>query len=385
MSNQTIKYLKRFFIHSLILFAITLLIISAVRATTVVVILRNIVNGKETNTWLARRWCMPYPSLREALGRALSENPDKRSFIARPPIEESLLFVPDLLVNIVLDQTESLWLADIESQLPELEVAQKKPQNKPSDADMWAGTGDSNVAATDNDLTQDPTQSDSTDVSQTDPDREDPEFDPDAMWGAVISPEAPIHAANGHALRNVPAGSVMNIVGQRNSDAGSLYAGSIFSEAGRFDRVFVRAKDLEIYRGKVLQDTTREEREYASNRAKLLGAIAARKQELAGANKSNNPHQEAYHDALRKYRAYSNEAKKLQKTRDESTGADRISAASKLRELKQEMSLLTPTIMELKQKRNAWDAANPPPPPQDPNSDPQLIRLQKQLSTLNQG
>jgi hypothetical protein len=382
MSTQTTKYLKRFFIHSIILFVVTLFLISAIRATTVVVILRNTVKGKKANTWLARRWCTPYPSLKDAVGRALSKNPDNQSFIARNPMEQSLLFVPDYAVNLVLGQTEALWLADIEDQLPELEVVRTAPQDENIDPDIWSRPQTTASSDDTDDTTQEPSSSIGGDTIV---DSNDPQYDPDAIWGAIIAPDTSIYAANGRALRTVPAGSVMNIIGQRNSDEGILYAGTIFSELGRFDRIFVKAADLEIYRGKILENTTREEREYASKRAKLLGAIAARMEELADADKSRNPHQEAYHNALRKYRAYSTEAKKLQKVRDESTGSDRISAASKLRELKQEMSLLTPTITELKQKRNDWDAANPPPPQQDPGQDPQIIRLKQELSKLSQG
>ncbi|MFU8779520.1 MAG: hypothetical protein ACNA71_00675 [Kiritimatiellia bacterium] len=386
------RYLIKYTIRTIISLFVLLIVISAVRATTVIIVIRKVAAGQSTNTRLARQWAAHHPQLWQTLENLLPE--DQKEFLAYRTAERTILFAPDLVVNFLLGQTSVFWLPWTDDGQDVQAATTHTPSQQPASVSTPprrpARTTPAAVPATQQTpLTHPPAQTAARTpppMTVTGPVTQDPEqppavpFDPNAKWAAIITPATPLYTLDGQRSDQAAPGSVMEITTERRTTNGALYVGNVHSPSGRFRNVGVREQDLHIYVGKSLHDTTREEREFASERARITGAITARKQELENAQANRNPHQQPLIDVLRRYQSYRQEAEKLQGVYDNSSGTQRINAGSRLREINQEIGHLTPIIRNLRQQRDAWNDANPQGPAADPDRDSRIIELRQQLA-----
>ncbi len=369
-------------IRSLIFLFFLLLIISMIRAGVVLYGLHQAAINEPFNLKLTAKWSPAYPTLYSTL---IHLQLDRNITIARQPaIERLLLSVPNWLVNIALARTQVLWYPDIPGRLspipsPPTPRTVRPQTRKPAHETKTPATASS------------PQPQPRPETERSVPQREQettadvatpPIFDPNAKWAAVITPSAPIYDSNGQRLENIPPGSVFEIIQERSSGNGIVYIGTAHTPIGRFNHIVIRAQDLMIYHGKTLTQTTFEERERASRKATIIGAIALRKQQIEAEHNNRNPYQERYHASLRRYQVLRDEARHLRPIYEEKTGSGRINAGNRLREIQQEMTTLAPTVRNLQQQRDSWAEANPLGPPPNPERDPQIIALRRELAEL---
>lgn len=377
-TNTSLSKHAHHYLRKTVIVVVTLLIVmSAIRAGVVLFAIRKAADGQPYNVELTARWSPAYPALYDTLIEIAPDTP-----ITYHNPNRLLLSWPDRLINLCLQYTRAFWqpqMPDTSTTLPQNATPRTTtaPPAPTPPAMPIEGTNTPTAAA--------PTVAAHERTTTPPPQPEPPptHYDPNALWAAVIAPEAPVYDTNGQRSETVPAGSVVHITGQRaTTNNRTLYTGTVHSPVGRFEGVLLREQDLQLYRGKTLLDTSRDERERASNRARLQGAIIARIQQLETAHANRNPHQKRYHEMLRRYQQLRNEAQPLQAKYENRTGAERIAAGNQLREIQQEMATLTPAIRELQQKRDAWNAANPQTQPPDPEQDPQIINLRRQLNAI---
>jgi hypothetical protein len=388
-----IRYIKTFTIRTIILVISVLFTISIIRATIVIGGIRSAARNQPYNQTLMASWRRSFPVLQEPIEKFAPEVLHL-SISPRSETETMVMLLPDLCVNFALSAAPHLWYPET-TQPQEVVIIDRAPRTTPPSAhdvrptDRTAPSGPATRTppgephpGTGSTTTTPATQPDTTSLPVQTGDDQVP-LDSSAMWAAVISPDAPLFDANGRRLeKTVPAGSVLQITTHRTTDNGTIYGGTIFSPAGRFDLVVLREQDLRIYRGKDLQDTTQEERERASERARILGAIAQRKEELRNGQSSNNPHQEEYRAALRRYQQLRQEGEPLQQRYEKATGRERMEAGNRLREIAQEQRLLTPQIRQLQQQRDDWNARNPQQQSRDPEQDETIISLRRELAAI---
>jgi len=384
--NSLQNYLQKFLRNTIMILVVVLILISVIRAGIVVADIHLATRGRTYKPVLvlAMDWSPAYRVLHKALKQVRPDIPTIRQGTGK-----FLLFAPNYLVNLCLTHTLSLWLpAGVTLTMtpppqpepaPAIAPASRQPE-KLVQAPEPLPLPPAHTVIPKDAIAIAPAPASATPSLQPAP--EAPPSNANALWAAVIAPEAPIYSQNGERLDAVPAGSVVQITGQRSTTNGTLFTGTVHSPIGRFDHILLRQKDLQIYHGKSLTDTSLEERERASDRARLLGAIAARKAQLEAAHENRNPYQQRYHDALRRYQALRQEADPLKETYETSSGAARMNAGNRLRELRQEMLALTPTIRELQQQRDEWSQTHAQTQSADPERDPQIIHLRRQLEAI---
>jgi hypothetical protein len=389
------RYLIKLGIRTAVWLFMLLLTISVIRATTVIVSMRKIAAGHTTNVRLARRWAAHHPVLWRGLERMITDT-QRNEFVGYHASERVILAAPDFIVNFFLKNTSVLWLNSLvaageqrkhiaetapppPAQPPKTTAAaaprrpappppQAQAAQQPASPPAQAGTPPSEPPPTVTPPPQEPAS---------------PPVDQSIKWAAITTHSAPIFTREGQRSNNVDAGSIMEITGERRTQDGVIFAGNVHSPQGRFRNVFVREQDLQIYMGKTLQETTREERELASEKARIMGDIAVRRQDIENAQAQRNPHQGPYRDLLRKYQGFRQEAEKLQSVYDNSSGEKRISAGNRLREINQEIAIMMPQIRQLRDQRDAWNQANPASPVQDPERDPRIMEMRQRLSELD--
>ncbi len=384
---MTTKFIVKFTIRTLIFLFFFLLVLSGVRAGFVIHGLHQAASNEPFNHRLTAKWSPPYPILYSTFTHLqLDEN---ITIVRRPATERLLLLIPNRLVNLALVHTRSIWQPEVSESLAVAHTPAPPPSPRAPEA-APRSTRPEQAQPTPAPRPQqppppepDPIQAPPPRERETTEDvREDPAFDPNAKWAAVTTPSAPIFDSNGQRLDNIPPGSVFEIIQERSSGGGVVYIGTAHTPIGRFNNIVIREQDLQVYSGKTLTQTTFEERERASHKATIIGAIASRKQQLEEEHRSRNPYQERYHTALRRYQTLRNEAQELRPIYEERTGSERINAGNRLREIQQEMATLTPSIRNLQQQRDSWAEANPLGPPPDPERDPEIIALRRELAQL---
>ena len=379
-NNMPAKPIIKHTLHTLIVLFLLSLLISATRAGFMIHELQCAAANEPFNLRLVQKWISPYPALYNTF-MYLQRN--EGSFIPRQPAQERvLLAIPNHMVNIVLEYTSPLWFPEGLSETAKAQIEKRHPhpqQAATAPRQRRAATAPVPADETGHTPTAQPPQEQEPMRTAT---AEATPSDPNAMWAAVITPSAPIYNANGQLQENIPPGSVVEILERRSTSNGTVFIGNIHTPIGHFPSVIVREQDLHLYRGKTLTATTLEEREIASRKAEIQGYITLRKQEIETEHRNRNPHQRQYHEALRRYQSLRQEARGLQTTYERTSGNERITAGNRLREIRQEMAAMTPSIRNLQQQRDSWAAANPLGPPPDPDQDARIISLRQQLSRL---
>lgn len=370
-------------VHTLLFLFVLLLVIAISRAAFVIYNLQQAAEEQPINLDLTAAWSPLYPSLYSTF-TALQL--DEQITVTRPPAwERFLLAVPNVLVNLTLNQTQSRWKPDIGTSADSApspqdteEVEETQPTPSPSETTAPPDTAIEPK-------TTEPSEPETEWTSEPDdasPDEQDEDFDPDARWAAVITPNAPIFDTDGERQEQIDPGSVFEILEERTSGEEPVFIGTVHTPRGIYENIVIRKQDLQIYQGKTLHETSQGERERASEIARIEGDIAIRKQELEAEYQNQNPHQEPYRTALQRYRTLRDQAREIRDIYDDSTGSTRVNAGSRLREIRQEMQSLTPQIRELEGQRDLWEQNNDRGPAPDPDQDPQIRELRREQAEL---
>ncbi len=369
--NRIVKHT----LYTLLALFVLLSGIAIYRAWVVITHLQKASDYEPFNLALTAAWSPHYPPLYRMFQDL---NLDDAIHVSRPPAMERLIMsVPNMLVNFGLRRTTNIWhpnppldepTTTTQSPSPPPETQESRPPTttpSPPDMNIWEdATAEIHMQA------------------EPDTATDDADFDPDAKWATVTAPAAPIYSTDGQRQDRILPGSVFEIRDQRTAQNGIVYVGDVHTPEGQFENIVIREQDLQLYRGKNLRETTRAERERASEKARIQGAITARKQEIETEHENQNPYQERYVTSLRRYQRLREEARFLRPIYEESSGTQRVNTGSRLREIRQELQTLTPSIRELQQRRDIWRENNEIGTAPDPEQDPQVMALRRELAAL---
>ncbi|HAS83194.1 MAG TPA: hypothetical protein DCS43_11120 [Verrucomicrobia bacterium] len=414
MSAQIPRYIKRFLITAVIEAILVLCLISAARLLYVRKAVENARKLTAESQYdrvikelrLAQAWAPAYPAFAETTRGLLAEahtragnQPDSpanepRSFTSGiSPLEKSLI-IPDRVVNwlfgMINKQANELppQIAQptTPSYSPDPAETASRPSITVSDPPYRGASGNSfsdTQHAPQNDSPSNPTES----SPASDPTQEPAAVaarprNPNAMWGASIRTETDIFGQDGKKLRSVPAGSLVSVHSTKQTPKGEVVLCTVGSSQGRFDNVYIRRHDLELYEGQAIVESTKEQRELVSKRARLLAQIETRTKAMETAAKGKNPYQEQYRSVLVEYKGINDQSVALNKEWGSSTGSKRVDLGNKLRLLKNEQANLMPRYQDIKQKKEAWEQNNSATKP-DPDTDPQIQNLKEQLRAVD--
>jgi hypothetical protein len=330
---------------------------------------------------LAHRWAPAYPAFSEAIARlheqALRQTdstqaapaPVERSFSADIPLPEKALIPADMLVNLLYRK-----------------YSERKAQQSEAESTAEAGTqelrpGPDEQAGREAINLHTPPLGGTSAHAGKDPRAAKPAYNPDVMWGSVRVANAPLFDRNGRKMRDIPAGSIVDVQETRSSSIGDVVIGSVRSRNGSFKDAVLRSDDVELYVGYPLSSASKEQIQLVSKQGEILAAIKSRKAELEAAAGNRNPHQTAYRDVLRQYKAIGDESNKLKEQYEKATGNTRMELGNKLRTLKNDQFVLMPKYQELKKKKEDWDRSNQSSA-QDSANDPQIRQLNQQLQDI---
>ena len=390
-TKQIIYFVKRVITHAIGTLVILLLIsciVAAVRVGLVIQHLHRAAALEPFNAQLVAKWAPPHPALASLVTRV---QPVQEIATPRPSaLENMLLSIPNALANIMLEHTDFIKLPSGIGETRQAQAPSAQPVTPAPRVDVPRRPTPPRTETIREPTPAAPESHDApAPASEPEPEaRPEPEEDTadpvqsNEMWATVITPSAPIYDTNGQLQKNIPPGSVVEVLQERSTTNGKVFIGNIHTPIGFFQGVIMREQDLQLYRGKALTETTREEREMASRKAEIRAAITVRMQEIETAHNNRNPYQRPYHDALRQYQEIRQEAQQLQARYDSSTGNTRITAGNRLREIRQEMANLTPPIRRLQEQRDRWAEENPLEPPPDPRQDAHIQELRRQLAEL---
>jgi len=334
---------------------------------------------------LARHWAPAYPAFSNIVDTLYTQahqqtKPDEmlpslpeRRFTAPIPAVEKALIPADMLVNLIYRKYSERQVEAAGGSDPELRPGPDEEANRPSIALHSTPQTKLSSEATSTAIT----------AKTSPPSAPQPAYDPDAMWGSVRVADAPLYDRNGRKIREIPAGSLVDVKETRNTASGSVLIGSVHSRSGRFADVILKRNDVELYTGYPLTATSREKRQLASRRGEILAAISSRRETLEQAASNRNPHQAEYREILRQYKAIIDKSKTLKADYEKATGNKRMELANELRTLKNEQFSLMPKYQEIKRKKEDWDRANPGSR-QDMANDPQIRQLNRQLEQIDQ-
>ncbi len=345
---------------------------------------------------LACRWAPAYPAFSETVAglykRALQESviqkalpmPEERSFGSALPLAEKALIPADMLVNFLYGRysrnqappPDADSVADApgselrpgpeeEAARPAIAVHTPPLSAQPPPTTPAAGTAPAPETGT-----------------GTQPAAR-PAYNPDAMWGAVSMQDAPIYDSNGKKMREIPAGSLVDVQETRSTPNGELVIGAVHSRNGNFKGVILKRDHVELYTGYPISATTKEQRMLVSRRGEILGAIQSRQEALEKAASNRNPHQAEFLAVALKYKAIMDESKQLNEQYKKATGARRMELANRLRTLKNDQFVVMSKYTELKQKRDDWNGQNQDIA-QGIANDPQIRQLNQQLEQIDQ-
>jgi len=416
MSTHITRHLKRFLIAALFEAILALFLISAAR---LLYVRRAVENARALageskyeqvidDLRLAHVWAPAYPAFSETTRALLDQaharlgrSPDlpanePRSFTANiRPIEKSLI-IPDMAVNWLYGMitkntaeppshtaqpSEPAFSPDPAEQASRPTIPVTDPPYRGVSADSFSGTpppasydvppAPAGSAQPASDSTPEPA---SVVISKP--------RDPNAMWGTTIRAETDIFGQDGKKMRSVPGGSLVNVHSTKQTQKGEIVLCTIRSSAGKFTNVFIRRKDLELYEGQAIADSTKEQRELVSKRGRILAQIEARSIALETEAKGKNPFQEQYRSVLLEYKRISDQAEALNKEWTTSTGSRRSDLGNQLRLLKNEQANLMPRYQDSKQKKEDWEKKNSGVRP-NPENDPQIQQLKDQLRAID--
>lgn len=327
---------------------------------------------------LAKSWAPAYPAfshtvadlhaqaLRQRDPAATPPAPPERSFTAPIPLAEKILIPADMLVNLLYRQYSAREQAATDTAADaagaEFRPGPEEQADRPAIAlHKPAVTGQASP-----------------------PPAAKPAYNPDAMWGAVSTADAPLYDRNGRKMRDIPAGSLLDVQEVRTTPSGGdVVICSVRSRHGNFDDVILRRDDVELNMGYSLASVSKEQLVLASKRGETLAAIKSRQEALEKAANNRNPHLGDYRDLLRQYKAINDESKQLKADYEKATGTKRMELANRLRTLKNEQFVLMPKYRDLKQKKEDWERRHQGNTPGTAN-DPQLRQLKQQLEQIDQ-
>jgi len=341
---------------------------------------------------LAYRWAPAYPAFSEtvaglykqALQQAGSPDappvPEERTFLSALPPAEKALIPADMLVNFLYRKysrgqatppsTGSLAEAPVAEFRPGPEEEAAKPAialNSPPQAGQPLS----------------PPPSDGTAPVPETGTAPQPAYNPDAMWGAVSTQDAPLYDKNGKKMREIPAGSLVDVQETRSTPNGEVVIGSVRSRNGNFSGVILKRDHVDLYVGYPMSATSKDQRVLVSRRGEILAAIKSRQEALEKAASNRNPHQAEFLAVALNYKAIMDEAKQLNEQYKKATGNQRMELGNRLRTLKNDQFVVMPKYNELKQKRDRWNDQNQNVA-QDISSDPQIRQLNQQLEQIDQ-
>jgi hypothetical protein len=318
---------------------------------------------------LAHQWAPAYPDFSNTVAELYESAaiqtgspddtpaPEARSFTADIPAVEKALIPSDLLASFIYRRMEARRKAKEEEQAEaELRASQEEKAGRPSVA----------VHGT-------------TASSDSRPPR--PSYDPKAMWGAVKVANAPLYDETGTKIREIPAGSLVNVKETRRTKTGSILVCSVKSREGQFENVILKQNDVSLNIGYPMSSVPKEELQLTSRKGEILAAIQTRRDELMEAASKRNPYHSEYLEVLKAYKAIGDKSKNIKAEYEKATGSDRIELANQLRTLKNEQFVLMPKYKEIKQKKQQWDRQNGSSAT-DTNNDPQIRQLRKELEAV---
>ncbi len=343
---------------------------------------------------LAYRWAPAYPAFSEAVDRlykdALQKTdtqeappvPEGRSFLSALPPAEKALIPADVLVNFLYRKFSQRQASPpAAGTLTDVPAAEFRPG--PEEEVAWPA-----IALHSPPLAGQPLAPTTSGETAPVPEPEagtapQPAYNPDAMWGTVSTQDAPIYDRNGKKMREIPAGSLVDVQETRSTTNGEVVIGSVRSRNGNFDHVILRREHVELYVGYPISATSKEQRVLVSRRGEILGAIKSRQEALEKAASNRNPHQAEFLAVALKYKAIIDESKQLNEQYKKVTGSQRMELGNRLRTLKNDQFVMMPKYNELKQKRDDWNSQNQNVA-QDIANDQQIRQLNQQLEQIDQ-
>lgn len=347
---------------------------------------------------LASRWAPAYPAFGETVAglymQALQESdiqeappvPVERSFRSALPLAEKVLIPADMLVNFLYGKYTRHEApppgsgSGADAPGPELRPGSEEEAARPAIAVHSPPLAGQSLPTTPAAGTAPEPETGTATPSQP---SARPAYNPDAMWGAVSMQDAPIYDSNGKKMREIPAGSLVDVQETRSTPNGELVIGTVHSRNGNFKGVILKRDHVELYTGYPISATSKDQRMLVSRRGEILAAIKSRQEALEKAASNRNPHQAEFLATALKYKAIMDESKQLNEQYKKVTGNQRIELGNRLRTLKNDQFVVMPKYNELKQKRDNWNDQNQNVA-QDIANDPQIRQLNQQLEQIEQ-
>lgn len=384
MEQPLARYLRKYFVTLGVLYIVLSMLVAIGRAGfTYGVNSQNITNTPATRR-LAAKWSRRYPALQS------TNNPP---IAAAPQAFDKLILPANLLINLVLDNTLKPPAPHQQASAPEpSQAATPVPTEQPPPPPVSRTPPPPPPpvlpsSPEDDEASAPPPQPLPTAAIAPSPaPQPKPVLDPSQLWAVVAMNQTPVFNAQGQRQGQVSAGAVMDVKQQsRNAEKQELLHGDIHAPEGRFRDVIIKRDRVQLIAGKTLTETTREERQQQSDRGRLMGAIADRREAIELALKNQNPYYREYRQVLQQLKSLRDEANTLKARLDNSTGSTRMEASNRLREIKNEQAPLMADYRSLKMQTEQWDEQNPVSPDALDRAianDRQLQQLQQQLDAM---
>ena len=174
-------------------------------------------------------------------------------------------------------------------------------------------------------------------------------------WGIVTNPVTYAYDTAGRPLREVPPGTLVDIVALRRVKDVDIAVCSMGYGERLITNVVFRIEDLNVRDGR-LEDASSRERELRSRLAILVLEAGQLQAEQANQQANASPEVKAYEAAVAKYRDAARKADQLIKDMDRATGTRRIDIQEKLRKMKYEEPQLQQAMDAAKARLDASES-----------------------------
>ena len=173
-------------------------------------------------------------------------------------------------------------------------------------------------------------------------------------WG-VLAEEAQAYNEEGKPRVKLPAGTVIEKTGERDSSSGRLLVCRVLNNR-RWERGFMVKASSAVMFDCAYEEAPKDARTKITRYFTLKGLIATRTAALREEHVKRNPYFSAYQRAAKEYNEFKDRAKDLTAQRDAAQGATRTQLASQLERMKSEEVQLRAALEKAEAPYKKWKA-----------------------------
>ena len=173
-------------------------------------------------------------------------------------------------------------------------------------------------------------------------------------WG-VLAEEAQAYNEEGKPRVKLPAGTVIEKTGERDSSGGRLLVCRVLNNR-RWERGFMVKASSAVMFDCPYEEAPKDARTKITRYFTLKGFIATRTAALREEHVKRNPYFSAYQKAAKEYNEFKDKAKELTTQRDAAQGAARTQLASQLERMKSEEVQLRAAFEKAEAPYKKWKA-----------------------------